>query len=71
MNGAWRIPRYFKHSETWYKGAGSKFLLVRCSRADKEPTNVPRREKGLNEQFWGVSVHKANEFYWLLRKSFV
>jgi hypothetical protein len=71
MIGAWRIPPCLKQSETWHSRAGSKFLLVRFAyvlAADLEPTKRPGREKGLKAQYWGTSVNKVNEFYWLISK---
>ena len=43
--------------------------FVRLPRVrDIEPTNCPGREKGLQAQYWGASVDRAKEIYWLLRK---
>ncbi len=39
-----------------------------CLRADIEPNKCPGREKGLKAQYWGPSVNKVNEWYWLLCK---
>ena len=64
--GAWRIPLSFNPSET-RRRAGSKFHIVRCWRAGIN-IKCSCRDKGLKAQYWGTSVKKANDFYWLLRK---
>jgi hypothetical protein len=65
--GAWRIPPSSKRSETRRK-AGSKLHLVCWLRGDKNECLV--RERGLNAQYWGISVNRANEFFWLLCKCY-
>jgi hypothetical protein len=76
--GAWPTPPSSRRSETSPR-AGSKhpFFSLPCSHSALPPLllascllyRTSAREKGLKAQYWGASVNRARDFYWLLCKS--